>query len=203
MEKFDVLIVGGGPAGLSCAITLGSANDRFEWSKNRKYLIIDNEGGSDLMKALLNNVPGVPKGTLGKEFLKQLKEQALEYENVKFEDDRVVKIEETNDGFKVQTEKGKEYLADNIVLATGFHEFNIEGLDVEVVPNITSPRPGKIMIKHDGMFRVKDSVWVAGNAAGCFTMVASASGSGVHVACDIMSKWAGKNVVIHDVPKGK
>jgi len=200
MEKFDVVIIGGGPAGLSCAITLASANDRFDWSENRRYLVIDNSGGSDLIKAEINNVAGIKKGTLGKDLLQQIKNQALEYENVEIREDRVIKIDETDNGYKIETENGNIYKGDILVIATGFHNFDIEGLDVEIVENPKSPRPGKIMIKHNGDFKVKDNLWVAGNAAGCFTMFLAAAGSGAHVACNIMSEWAGKNVVIHDVP---
>ncbi len=200
MEKFDVIIIGGGPAGLSCAITLASSNDRFEWSKNRKYLVIDNEGSSDLLKAKLNNIAGIPFGTLGKELLGEIKKQALSFENVDIKEDRVLKAEEIENGFKVETENGNVYEGNILVIATGFHEFNINGLNVEVIENEKSPRPGKVMIKHDGDFKVRENLWVAGNAAGCFTMFASAIGSGAHVACNILSKWAGKNVVVHDIP---
>ena len=200
MKNYDVIIVGGGPAGLSCAITLASANDRFDWSKNRSYLIIDNSGASDLLKAEINNVAGIPKGTNGKELLQQIKNQALEYENVEIKEGRVVEAKEENGKFIVKTENGEIFEGSILVLATGFHEFSIEGLNVEVVENIRAPRPGKVMVKHDGNFKVRENLYVAGNIAGCSTMFAAAIGSGAQVACDIMSKWAGKNVVIHDVP---
>ncbi len=203
MNKYDVIIVGGGPAGLSCAITLASANDRFDWSKNRKYLIIDNYGASDLLKAELNNVAGIPKGTIGRDLLEDIKNQALEFGNIEIKEGRVIEAKEEDNGFTIKTETGETYKGDILVLATGFHEFSIEGLNVEVVENIRAPRPGKVMVKHDGNFKVRENLFVAGNIAGCSTMFAAAIGSGAQVACDIMSKWAGKNVVIHDVPSGK
>jgi thioredoxin reductase len=200
MNKYDVIIVGGGPAGLSCAITLASSNDRFEWSKNRRYLVIDNGGASDLLKAELNNVAGIPKKTLGTKLLEEIKKQALEFNNVEIKEGRVVEAFKENGSFTVKTENGEIYKSDVLVLATGFHEFSIKGLNVEVVENIRAPRPGKIMVKHDGNFKAGEDLYVAGNIAGCSTMFATAIGSGAQVACDIMSKWAGKNVVIHDVP---
>ncbi len=201
--KYDVIIVGGGPAGLSCAITLASANDRFDWSKNRKYLVIDDVGGSDLLKAELNNVAGIDKGTLGKDLLEKIRQQALEFGNVEIKEGRVVKAKENNGIFIVETENGEVFEGNILVLATGFHEFSIEGLNVEVVENPKAPRPGKIMIKHNGDYEVRENLYVAGLIAGVSSMFATASGSGTQVACNIMSKWAGKNVVIHDVPSAK
>ncbi len=202
MENYDVAIIGGGAAGLSCALTLSSAKGKFPWAENRKYLVLDNDS-SDLLKALLNNVPAVPKGTLGKDLLKQLKEQVEDYGITDIKQERVVKIEGEKGNFVIHTENGKQYKADYVVLATGFHEFNIEGLDVEVVPNPKAPRPGKIMIKSDEFNKVKDGLYVAGLLAGVYTMFASAAGSGVETACAIMSEWAGKNVVVHDLPDTK
>ncbi|MDQ7056608.1 MAG: hypothetical protein Q9M89_09245 [Persephonella sp.] len=55
------------------------------------------------------------------------------------------------------------------------------------------------MIKNsDG--KVRDGLFVAGLVAGAPTMYTSASGCGAEVACDILSEWAGKTVVVHDVP---
>lgn len=32
---YDVVIIGGGAAGFGCALTLASANDKFEWAKDK------------------------------------------------------------------------------------------------------------------------------------------------------------------------
>ncbi len=198
MEKYDVIIIGGGPAGLTCALTLASANGKFPFVEGKKYLVLYDEY-SDLDKAFLRNVPGV-EAIEGKKFLQKIREQLKQYYNVIQSQEKVIKAYGEKGNFVVETEKGNKYSGDYLVIATGFHKFEIEGLDVEVVPHRKSPRPGKIMIKNnDG--KVKEGLFVAGLVAGALTMFASASGSGAEVACDILSEWAGKTVVVHDVPE--
>ncbi len=198
--SYDVAIIGGGASGLACALTLVSAKGRgWEWAENRRYLLID-ANSSDLRKALLNNVPGVGMGTLGNELLKRIRSQIESYGGVDFVKDSVVRIERFEKGFKITTKSGESLEAQNVVLATGFHSFDIEGLDVEVVDNPKSPKPGRVMIKHDGDFKVSEGLWVAGLLAGASSMFTTAAGTGVQVAINILSQWAGKPVVIHDVP---
>ena len=197
MEKYDVIIVGGGPAGLTCGITLASANGKFPFVEGKKYLLIYDEY-SDLDKAYLKNVPGI-KEMKGKELLEKIRKQASSYENLHLKQGKVVKASGEKGNFRVELENGEKFKGNYLVIATGFHKFDIEGLDVEVVPHRKSPRPGKIMIKNeDG--KVRDGLYVAGLVAGEPTMYACASGSGAEVACDILSEWAGKIVVVHDVP---
>ncbi len=202
MNRYDVIIVGGGASGLSCALTLASSKGKFPWAEGRRYLVIDNDS-SDLLKAMLNNAPGVKQGTLGRELIKHIIEQIKTYGNVDIVNDRVVFASGEKGNFVVETENERRFEGDYLVLATGFHEFNIEGLNVEVVPNPKAPRPGKIMIKTDENYRVRDGLYVAGLLAGFSSMFASAAGSGTQVACNIMEEWAGKPVVIHDVPEPK
>ncbi|WP_293445396.1 NAD(P)/FAD-dependent oxidoreductase [Persephonella sp.] len=199
MERYDVIIIGGGPAGLTCGITLASSKGKFDFAENRKYLIIYGDY-SDLDKALLNNVPGINKGTKGKDLLRQIRKQAEGFENLKLKKGKVVKAEGEKGNFTVYLENGETYKADYIVIATGFHSFDIQGLNVEVIPHKKSPRQGKIMIKNENG-KVREGLFVAGLVAGVPTMFACASGSGAEVACDILSEWAGKTVVVHDVPE--
>ncbi|NPA32834.1 MAG: NAD(P)/FAD-dependent oxidoreductase [Aquificae bacterium] len=199
--RYDVVVVGGGVSGLSCALTLASSQGRgWSWAEGKKFLVID-DGASDLKKALLNNVPGIPPGTLGKELLEKIRKQIQDMnDSTDFLEDTVVKIEGTKGNFKVYTKGGKVYEAEYVVLASGFHKFDIECEGVKVVENPKSPKPGRVMIEHDGDYKVREGLYVAGLLAGVSSMFGSASGTGVQVAINILSEWAGKPVVIHDVP---
>jgi thioredoxin reductase len=198
MDKYSVIIIGGGPAGLTCGITLASAKGKFPFVEGKKYLVIYGEY-SDLDKAYLRNVPGIDE-TTGKELLNRIRKQASSFEDLELKQGKVIKAYGEKGNFSVELESGEIYKGEYLVLATGFHRFEIEGLDVEVVPHKKSPRPGKIMIKNENG-KVKDGLYVAGLLAGVPTMYACASGSGAEVACDILSEWAGKIVVVHDVPE--
>lgn len=202
--RYDVVIVGGGPAGLACALTLASSQGRgWQWAEGKKFLVIDN-GRSDLNKAMLNNVPGVPIGTLGPELLQKIKEQIkATNDTVDFLEDTVTKIEGEKGNFKVYTKGGKVFEAEYVVLASGFHKFEIECEGVEVMDNPKSPKPGRVMVRHDGDYKVREGLFVAGLLAGVSSMYTAAAGSGVQVAINILSEWAGKPIVIHDVPKEK
>ncbi len=199
--RYDVVIVGGGASGLACALTLTSSRGRgWEWAEGRRYLVIDT-GRSDMNRALFNNVPGVEQGTTGKELLRRIKEQIKSYGDVDFVEDKVVRIEGSKGAFKVFTESGGEYGAEFVVLASGFHGFDIECEGVEVLDNPMSPKPGRVMIRHDGNYKVRDGLYVAGLLAGASSMFTTAAGTGVQVGINILSEWAGGPVVIHDVPE--
>ena len=196
---YDVIIVGGGASGLACALTLASSRGRgWNWAEGRTYLVFDT-GESDLHKAYLKNVPGVQPIT-GTQLLEVIREQIKDWGGVEFSNEKVVEIKKDGEVYKVYTEEGKEYSAKYVVLAGGFKEFSIKGLELEVVENPKSPKPGRVMIKHRD-FEAMPNLFVVGTLAGLSSHFTSCAGSGVEVAIEILSRMAGKRIVIHDVPQ--
>ncbi len=195
---YDVVIIGGGAAGIGCGITLASANNKFNWAKDKKYLILDTNN-SDLEKAALYNVPSFDYGISGGSAIKQMKDQLSFFPAIEFKNDQVLSISGRRGDFTIYT-SSTEYKADIIVLATGMNKFNIEGLDVEVTTHDKVMKPGKIKIEHINN-RVTDGIYVAGLASGVKTMYLIAAGDGAKVACDIFEEWTGKLAVSHDSVK--
>jgi thioredoxin reductase len=199
LAMYDVIIVGGGASGLACALTLASSRGRgWSWAEGRTYLVFDT-GESDLHKAYLKNVPGVQPMT-GTRLLEVIREQIKDWGGVEFSNEKVVEIKKDGEVYKVYTETGKEYSAKYVVLAGGFKEFSIKGLELEVVENPKSPKPGRVMIKHRD-FEAMPNLFVVGTLAGLSSHFTSCAGSGVEVAIEILSRMAGKRIVIHDVPQ--
>ena len=65
---FDVLIIGGGVSGMSCALVLGSAKNK-SFASDKKIGILTHQKNSSLQEALFNNAYGIAPGKLGSELL--------------------------------------------------------------------------------------------------------------------------------------
>ena len=67
---FDVLIIGGGVSGMSCAMVLGSAHKKA-FVQDKKIGIIAHQKASSLQDAIFYNAYGIPAGKLGAALLEE------------------------------------------------------------------------------------------------------------------------------------
>ena len=65
---FDVLVIGAGVSGASCALVLGSAHNK-PYAADKNIAIIAHQKASSLQNAVFNNAYGIPAGKLGSEIL--------------------------------------------------------------------------------------------------------------------------------------
>ncbi|WP_242083022.1 FAD-dependent oxidoreductase [Aestuariivivens sediminis] len=197
---FDVLIVGGGAAGLSCALVLGSAKDK-PFAKGKQIGIIVHQKASHLQDALFNNVLGLPPNTTGASILNGGKKQLTDlYPHVdQIEKEKVLEIERTADYFNVDTNKNR-YRSKILVIAVGYTNLmRIKGLEQykDAHPR-AEPEKDRIWLKNTDHL-IEDRLYVAGTLAGWRSQFAIASGSGAHVATDILTLWnGGKHTKVHD-----
>ncbi|WP_417875332.1 FAD-dependent oxidoreductase [Winogradskyella sediminis] len=197
---FDVLIIGAGAAGLSCALVLGSAKNK-PFAENKRIGIVTHQKTSHLQNALFNNVLGLKPGTLGSDILNDGLVQLSDlYPHVsQIDSEKVLSITQQDGHFIIETNKNS-YTSIIVVVAVGYTNLmHIDGLEKYKAPH---PRAAKekdrIWLKNDDHL-IEKNLYVAGTLAGWRSQFAIASGSGAHVATDILTLWNnGKHTKVHD-----
>lgn len=198
--SFDVLIVGAGAAGMSCALVLGSAKNK-PFAIDKKIGIVAHQKTSHLQNALFNNVLGLQQGTLGSDILIQGKAQLqINYPHViQIDNEKVTSIEETNQGFKINTNKAS-YNSKLVVVTVGYTSLiSIKGLEDYIEPHPRANAEKDRIWLNNTDHKVKDNLYVAGTLAGWRSQFSIACGSGAQVATDILTLWnGGKHTKVHD-----
>jgi len=108
---YDVVIVGGGPAGLTAAV--------YALRGGRSALVIEKNGfgGQIAFSPKVENIPGTVEIS-GAEFADKLVEQAMNL-GADMELENVIRVEKTETGFKLYTEEGSEFEGRSVILALG------------------------------------------------------------------------------------
>ncbi|MFN3967604.1 FAD-dependent oxidoreductase [Flavobacterium sp.] len=197
---YDVLIIGGGVSGMSCALILGSAQNK-PFVTDKKIGIIVHQKASSLQDALFNNAYGISAGKLGSELLEESVDHLNQlYPHIdQISGEKVMKIEGEAGNFTVITNK-HTYHTKIVVIGIGAgNPFTIEGLEKFVIPHQkVIPEKNRIQLKNTD-HRVAEGIFVTGTLAGWRSQLAIAAGSGAAVATDILTLWnGGIHVQVHD-----
>ena len=200
---FDVLIIGGGVAGVSAALIFGSAKEK-SFMVDKKIGIIAHQKASSLQNALFNNAYGIAPGTLGRNLLNSSLEhlQNLYPQILQIEGEKVVRISGEFGNFSITTNKNT-YHSKLIMIGIGAgNPFTIEGLENYIIPHKKSaPEKNRIQLENNDHL-VTEGIYAIGTLAGHRSQLVIAAGSGASAATDVLTLWNdGKPVQIHDVVK--
>jgi thioredoxin reductase len=169
----EVVVIGGGVAGLSAAV--------FTARHGLDTLVVDSGESILRRNAHLENFPGFPAGVNGRQLLDLLKEQADEAgcEQVTA---TVASVEETDEGFAVETDAGDRYRTEYVVAATK----NAVGY-LEEVDGVGIIDRGKAFVDTDERGRTGvDGLYAAGRLAEKPHQAAICAGHGAEVGVTIL-----------------
>ncbi|WP_247730911.1 NAD(P)/FAD-dependent oxidoreductase [Halovivax limisalsi] len=149
-HEYEVVVVGGGPAGLTAAL--------YTTRLGHRTALVDRGGGRAAMMRNVHNVLGVPEETSGGEYLGVGRDQ-LEAYGCELHRDLVTSCtcEGDGDGPIRLAGDAAEYAGDVVVLATGF---------ADVRPEPPLPRTGRGLhycLHCDAYMFVDESVYVMGH----------------------------------------
>ncbi|MFC7393266.1 FAD-dependent oxidoreductase [Scopulibacillus cellulosilyticus] len=183
---YDVIIIGGGPAGQSAAL--------FTSKGGLTTCILDNEKGLT-QRALIKNHYGV-EDVSGGDLVAVGHKQAEKF-GTDIKKANVTNVVKKDQGFTVETEEGDNYEGKQIILATGANAKLAENIGLHTKPGDEPYVKHVIDVDAAGRTNI-EGIWAAGTAAGVSVHTIITSGDGAKVAVNLMSDLKGERYVDHD-----
>ena len=187
-DRYDLVIVGGGPAGASAAI--------FSARAGLRTLVVDADKGMT-RRAQLNNLLGFPDGISGPELI-DLGQQHATRVGADWQGSEVTALESTDDLVRLTTTDGRTFDADQVLLTTGASVALAQAAGAATRPG-TEPRMKEAVVVDDQGRTDVPRVWAAGAAAGASVHVIVTAGDATRVVINIISAHKGERYVDHDV----
>jgi thioredoxin reductase (NADPH) len=182
-KRFDVVVAGGGAAGLSCALFLARAN--------LAVALFDGKQSSLRRVERVNNYLGFPEGIGGADLLDRAREQAQRFGALCL-DEEIALVRKTGASFEMDA-GGVRYTCDTFILASnkrtdlalqlGLSLGGFGGRFISVDSNGQTALPG---------------CYAVGRITGLPSQAAISSGHGAQVAIALIQKIRGAYYVDHD-----
>ena len=112
-QVYDVIILGGGPSGLTAAIYTARAN------LSTLVLAGNPPGGQLMLTSEVENFPGFPQGIDGPQLIAGMRSQAEKFSAKCVNENALEILGSFTDGFTVASDTGAFYLARTVIIATG------------------------------------------------------------------------------------
>jgi Thioredoxin reductase len=191
MKNYDIIVVGGGPAGMTAAL--------YSLRNDRKVLVLEKEnfGGQIAISPRLENFPSI-KEISGMDFSNNLFEQITSL-GAEFNLEDVLDIKKENDSFIVKTNYNT-YSSKIVMLATGVkHRHMGIAREEELVGHGVS-----YCATCDGAFYKNEDVVVIGdaNSALQYALMLSNYCKSIHI-CTLFDKWFADKLLVDQLSSKK
>lgn len=173
MTASDVVVVGGGVAGLSAALFTARAGLPTRVVSTGESILNRN--------AHVENYPGFPAGVNSRLLLDMVRDQA-ERDGVDLTDGRVTRVSQRDGRFDIQTAAGDDYTADYVVAASWADPSYLDGLDVAFLDRGSKTFVGVDDVGSTGV----DGLYAAGRLAEQHHQAIVAAGHGSQVGIAVV-----------------
>jgi thioredoxin reductase (NADPH) len=183
MPDFDVIVAGGGMAGLSCALFLARANI--------KVAVFDQAQSSLHRVSRVNNYLGFPDGVSGSDLLAISRRQAERFGALVL-DENVVRVERRDGMFSIATTTG-EHRSTFFVLAAN------KRTDLATSLGLPLGGYGAKFVGVDGEGKTAvENCYATGRITGLPSQAVISAGDGAKVAIHLIQKIRGEYYIDHD-----
>ena len=184
---YDLVIVGGGPAGASAAIFAGRAGLRTA--------VVD-DGTSMALKAVVNNHLGLPDGVDGPDFLALGRRHAVTA-GAEWIETQTTSLAVADDVVTLGTADGQALQARDVLLTQGTNTALAEEAGITVEAGREPWIKSVMTVDAEGRTSAPN-VWAAGTVGGTSVHTIIVAGDGARVAVNLISARRGARHVDHD-----
>lgn len=156
-ETFDIIILGGGPSGLTAAIYTSRAH------LNTLVLAGNPPGGQLMWTTEVENFPGFVEGIMGPELIENMRKQAERFDTKLINNNATDISGNADEGFIITSDDGRKFKASAVIVATGA---SAKWLGLESEEKLKGKGVSACAVCDGFFFKGKDVVLVgAGDAA--------------------------------------
>jgi thioredoxin reductase (NADPH) len=168
---YDLLVVGGGPAGLSAALTAASEDLRTVLFDNQ-----DRPGGQAGSSTGIENYPGCPQLITGRELTGRMIDQASGFGASLITPTLINGLRRDGEYLVLTDDEGDEYVGHNVLLAGGLTYRRLRATNMSVFigrgaqygsPNIQIPYNNEEIFVVGGANSAGQAAWHLSNCSGC------------------------------------
>ncbi|MFB6208667.1 MAG: FAD-binding protein [Candidatus Nanohaloarchaea archaeon] len=182
-----VIVIGGGVSGLQAGVFTAKAGE--------DTLVLDTDESLVFNTSNIQNLIG-HESVSGQELIRSGRNKLEEFDG-ELKEEKVEKVERTDDGFRIETENGEHESEYIIVASAGELDF-LDPLELEFEDGVEGPYMMEEHIRTDDSNKAGEGIYAAGLANSWEYQTSTAIGDGAKAALNLISEINGEPYTDHD-----